>query len=217
MTSYPKIWINEKKKKTLLTNHRVGTFMLRQICKIKGYYKVNIKSEININHRIFLFTKNPYYRFLSTFLLLLQTEYNHGLLGNLHLLNLMNNIERRYFNKNRKYKSIEQFNYCLKKFIKYFDKFIDIMKYDGHWLAQTDEKLYNSNILEKTIFIKFENIEKKYIQELFNQDKLPKKHTTNYKFPKNKYINNDLINFVNKYYKNDFIILNYDLLNKSLA
>jgi len=217
----PRIWVNNKIKVILLTNHRVGTFVIRLLCKRNKDYKkiknqIELKKNYNIDkYQIYLFTRNPYYRFLSTLLLFLYQKPTATLLNNKFHQQKMNNIEKKYFNRKRKCCNINHFNYCLNKFEKYFNDFYfnRLDNIDGHWLAQTHNIIYDDNILSKTTFIKFEELNKeeniKIINKLFNMNRLPKRHSTTYKFNKKLYLVPKLINLVNKYYSDDFIRLNY--------
>jgi hypothetical protein len=222
--SYPRIWINNKMKIILLTNHRVGTFVIRLLCKRnKNYKKITNQKELKNNYnideyQIYLFTRNPYYRFLSTFLLFLYEKPTSTLLGNPQHQNLMPNIKKKYFNKKRNCNNITNFNYCLDQFDKYFDFFYEnrLECNDGHWLSQTHNIIYDADILSKTTFIKFEELNKeeniKIINKLFNINTLPKRHCTTYKFNKKLYLQPKLIKIVNKYYSDDLNILNYTKL-----
>ena len=222
MVSYPAIWINRNKKIIILTNHRVGTFTIRQYCKISNYKKIHNSSlnykEYN-NYKFYLFVRNPYSRFISSFHMLCSAKIDHNLLGNVDFQNLLSNIKKRYFNKNRKLNNINNYLYCLNLFIGNYDLFYKnrIKNIDGHWIPQTNNLIYNKMILNKCTIIKFEelNLEKNklILKKLFNIKKLLKKHSTNYKIDKNKLLNKEVINLINKYYYEDFIFLNYNFKN----
>lgn len=236
--SYPLIWMNKTNKKIILTNHRVGTLSINEICSMTGYNKINNQFELKKNfpneddfktYELYIFVVNPYSRMRSIYPGIMCYTKRDDIMNVNGYKSFMTVEEKEKFQQKRYSSKLCDWIYCLDLFIKYYDKYYQqnvnyeknenkliLNRFDAHITPQSHPFVYDKSILELCSIIKLEEINteknKTILKKLFNKDKLTHKHRTEYLLDKKTLLTSKYIKFINRYYSEDFKIFNYDMI-----
>ena len=172
-----------------------------------------------------IFVINPYKRMTSIFPGMMAYTTNDNIMNVNLLKSWMTPEELNTFNLHRYTKNVTKYHLCLDIFLKYFNRYYEYntncddltnIRFDGHITPQTHPMIYDISILKQCTVIKFEeltsDINKQHLMKLFDANKLNKCHPTHYYVDKNQLLTEEYIRLINKYYENDFILFNYEII-----